>query len=52
VVWVPGGIQKTKVIVSGKWTAKFPIDTNQVVNIVKQVRQLDIVIEFEDGKRK
>lgn len=52
VVWVPGGVQKTKVMVAGKWTARFPIDTNQVTNIVKQVRQLDIVIEFEDGQRK
>lgn len=52
VVWVPGGIQRTKVIVSGKWTSKFPIDTNMVANIVKELRQLDIMIEFEDGKRK
>ena len=52
VVWVPGGMQKTKVIISGKWTMRFPIDTKQVTNIVKQVRRLDIVIEFEDGQRK
>lgn len=52
VVWVPGGVQKTKVTISGKWTNKFPIDTKQVANIVKQVRELDIVIEFEDGQRK
>lgn len=46
-VWVPGGIQKTKVVVSGKWTPRFPIDTEKVVKIVKNVRNLDIEIEFE-----
>jgi transcription antitermination factor NusA-like protein len=51
VVWVPGGIQKTKVIISGKRTNRFPIDTKQVTNIVKQVRKLDIVIEFEDQRK-
>ncbi len=49
-VWSPGGLQKTKVIVSGKWTSRFPIDTEQVAKIVKELRQLDIVIEFEEKK--
>lgn len=52
VVWVPGGVQKTKVIVSGKWTSRFPIDVTKVANIVKQLRQLDIVIEFEEGQKR
>jgi transcription antitermination factor NusA-like protein len=51
VVWVPGGIQKTKVIVSGRWTPKFPIDIKKVENIVKQIRELDIVIEFEETRK-
>ncbi|MDH3502780.1 MAG: transcription elongation factor NusA [Nitrosopumilus sp.] len=46
-VWIPGGIQKTKVIVSGKWTPRFPIDTEKVRQIVKNIRNLDIEIEFE-----
>ena len=46
-VWT-GGIQKTKAIVSGKWTSKFPIDTKKVIEIVKNTRNLDIEIEFED----
>ncbi|MGQ0605508.1 MAG: transcription elongation factor NusA [Candidatus Nitrosotenuis sp.] len=51
-VWAPGGLQKTKVIISGKRTSKFPIDITQVANIVKEMRQLDMVIEFEeDGKK-
>ena len=45
-VWA-GGIQKTKAIVSGKWTPKFPIDTKKVMEIVKNARNLDIEIEFE-----
>ena len=47
VVWAEG-IQKTKAVVSGKWTPKFPIDTKKVREIVKNVRNLDIEIEFED----
>ena len=50
-VWAPGGIQKTKAVVSGKWTPRFPIDTDVVVQIVKNVRSLDIEIEFEDSRR-
>ena len=46
-VW-SGGIQKTKAVVSGKWTIKFPIDTKKVIEIVKNARNLDIEIEFED----
>ena len=46
-VWAEG-IQKTKAVVSGKWTPKFPIDTKKVIEIVKNTRNLDIEIEFED----
>ena len=49
-VWAPGGIQKTKAVVSGKWTPRFPIDTKKVVEIVKNIRDLDIEIEFEDKR--
>lgn len=47
-VWAPGGVQKTKAVISGKWTPRFPIDTEKVVQIVKNARNLDIEIEFED----
>ena len=47
VVWAEG-IEKTKAVVSGKWTPKFPIDTKKVIEIVKNARNLDIEIEFED----
>ncbi len=49
-VWAPGGIQKTKAVVAGKWTNRFPIDTKKVVEIVKNARNLDIEIEFEVKK--
>ena len=49
-VWAPGGIQKTKAVISGKWTPKFPIDTQKVIQIVKDARNLDIEIEFEDKR--
>jgi len=50
-VWAPGGIQKTKAVVSGKWTPRFPINTETVIQIVKDARNLDIEIEFEHRKR-
>jgi len=49
-VWALGGVQKTKAIVTGKWTRRFPIDTEKVVQIVKNARNLDIEIEFEDKR--
>ncbi|MFQ5475586.1 MAG: transcription elongation factor NusA [Nitrosopumilus sp.] len=49
-VWAPGGVQKTKAVVAGKWTRRFPIDTEKVVQIVKNARNLDIAIEFEDKR--
>ncbi|MBL7001545.1 MAG: transcription elongation factor NusA [Nitrosopumilus sp.] len=49
-VWAPGTIQKTKAVISGKWTPKFPINTEKVVQIVKNARNLDIEIEFEDKR--
>ena len=49
-VWAPGGVQKTKAVISGKWTPRFPIDTEKVIQIVKNARNLDIEIEFEDKR--
>ena len=49
-VWAPGKVQKTKAVVSGRWTPKFPIDTEKVIQIVKNARNLDIEIEFEDKR--
>lgn len=46
-VWAPGGIQKTKVIVSGKRTPRFPIDTDKVISICKDLREIDLAVEFE-----
>jgi transcription antitermination factor NusA-like protein len=49
-VWAPGGIQRTRAVASGKWTQRFPIDTKKVIQIVKNARNLDIEIEFEDKR--
>ncbi|RDJ32671.1 MAG: transcription elongation factor NusA [Crenarchaeota archaeon] len=50
-VWAPGGIEKTKAVISGKWTPRFPIDVEKVSQIVKNARNLDIEIEFEESRR-
>ncbi|HUT05778.1 MAG TPA: transcription elongation factor NusA [Nitrosopumilaceae archaeon] len=49
-VWPPGQMQKTKAVVSGKWTPRFPINTEAVIQIVKDARNLDIEIEFENKR--
>ena len=49
-VWGIEGVMKTKVVISGRWTPRFPIDTKKVVEIVKNTRNLDIEIEFEDNR--
>jgi transcription antitermination factor NusA-like protein len=49
-VWAPGGVQKTKAVISGKWAPRFPIDVNRVIQIVKNARNLDIEIEFEENR--
>lgn len=49
-VWMKGGNSKTKVVISGRWTPKFPIDIEKVIKMVKDFRNLDIEIEFEDKR--
>ena len=46
-VWAPGGLKKTKVIVSGKRTPRFPIDVDKVVSIAHDLRKIELVVEFE-----
>ena len=46
-VWAPGGVQKTKAVISGRYTPNFPIDTQKVIQIVKDAKNLDVEIEFE-----
>jgi hypothetical protein len=37
----------TKVIVSGKRTPRFPIDTDKVISITKNLRGIELTVEFE-----
>jgi transcription antitermination factor NusA-like protein len=46
-VWALGGLRKTKVIVSGKKTFRFPIDVDKVVAIAHDLRKIELVVEFE-----
>ncbi|MGI0047368.1 MAG: transcription elongation factor NusA [Nitrosotalea sp.] len=46
-LWVPGGVRKTKVIVSGRKTPRFPIDVDKVIEISKHLRKIELVVEFE-----
>lgn len=46
-VWAPGNVRKTKVIVSGKKTSRFPIDVDKVIAISQHLRKIELVVEFE-----
>ena len=46
-----GKTSKAEVEISGKWTPRFPIDFDKAIQIVKNLRDHDIEIEFEDSRR-
>jgi transcription antitermination factor NusA-like protein len=46
-VWAPGGARKTKVIVSGRSTTRFPIDVDKIIAVSKDIRKIELVVEFE-----
>ncbi len=46
-LWALGGVRKTKVIISGRKTPKFPIDVDKVIAISKHLRRIELVVEFE-----
>ena len=47
IVWLPDGSKLTKAIIPGRKTEKFPLDIDQVKKIVKEVRGIDLLVEFE-----
>jgi transcription antitermination factor NusA-like protein len=46
-VWALGGLRKTKVVVSGKKTPRFPIDIDKIIAITHDLRKIKLVVEFE-----
>lgn len=46
-VWLPDGSKLTKVVIPGKKTEKFPHDTEMVTRILKETREMDLMVEFE-----
>ncbi len=51
-VWAPGGCKKARVVITGKWSPKFPVSIEGAIKVVKGVLNLDIEIEFEYGRMK
>ena len=47
VVWLPDGSKLTKVIVPGKKTKRFPLNLNKVKNVVKAIKGIELLVEFE-----
>lgn len=46
-LWAPGGVRKTKAIISGRRTPRFPIDIDKVISISNHLRKIELVVEFE-----
>ncbi|MCP8304886.1 MAG: hypothetical protein H3Z50_05405 [archaeon] len=47
VVWLPDGSKLTKAVISGRKTEKIPLDIEQVKRVAKEVRGIDLLVEFE-----
>lgn len=50
IVWAPGGVQRTKVVVLGRHTHKFPINLDNARRIIRDLRDRQVDIEFEESK--
>ena len=46
-VWLPDGSKMTRVLISGKKTERFPHDTDMISRILKETREMDLMVEFE-----
>ncbi len=46
-VWLPDGSKMTKVVIPGKKTERFPHDTDMISRILKETREMDLMVEFE-----
>ncbi len=46
-VWLPDGSKMTKVVIPGKRTDRFPHDTSMITRILKETREMDLMVEFE-----
>ena len=47
IVWLPDGSKLTKIIIPGRKTERFPIDIEKLKEVVKEVRGIDLMVEFE-----
>ena len=50
-VWANHGNQKIKAVIAGKWTPKFPINLEKAIEIVKNLRKQELVVEFEKARQ-
>ncbi|MDG6996682.1 MAG: hypothetical protein JRN52_12240 [Nitrososphaerota archaeon] len=46
-VWLPDGTKLTKVIIPGKKTDRFPHDTEMISRILRETREMELMVEFE-----
>ena len=46
-VWLPDGSKLTKVVIPGRKTERFPHDTETISRILKDTREMELMVEFE-----
>ena len=46
-VWLPDGSKMTRVIIPGKKTERFPHDTETISRILRETREMELMVEFE-----
>lgn len=46
-VWLPDGSKLTKVVIPGRRTERFPHDTETISRILRETREMDLMVEFE-----
>jgi hypothetical protein len=45
--WLPDGSKMTRVVIPGKRTERFPHDTDRIGKILKDTRDMELMVEFE-----
>ena len=46
-VWSPDGSKMTRIVISGKKTERFPVDTEKAQKVLKAVKGIELLVGFE-----
>jgi hypothetical protein len=43
--------QRINAVIAGKWTPRFPINLENAIEIVKNLRKQELVVEFQKARK-